>query len=174
MADGAVRGNGAAVRSQPEVPMDYVKAARAGAKLAVRYGPQAKLAWDRGGKQAATAAQKRALSLVAARKAYAEAETVRDGSVLRHVVDGISVYVVFAGGQPVHAYPPQTGSLEELVRHADLDRRVAPEQHRQRQLRTRAKRLRAVARRKPVGGSTDHASSIRPSRTELRVCPPTP
>ena len=127
--------------------MDYVKAARTGAKLAVKYGPQAKLAWDRGGKQAATAAQSRALSLVARRKAFAEAATVRNGSVLKRVVDGSAIYVVFAGEQPVRAYPPRDVSLDELVQPADLTQRVTPEQHRERQLRTRAKRLRALKQR---------------------------
>lgn len=142
--------------------MDYVKAARTGAKLAVKYGPQAKLAWDRGGKQAATAAQRRALSLVAARKAYAEAETVRDGSVLKHVVDGSAVYVVFAGDEPVHAYPPQAVPLDEFVQHADLGKRVSAEGHRERQLRARARRLRAKTRR-----STD-------PETADRLLPPVP
>lgn len=126
--------------------MDYVKAARTGAKLAVKYGPQAKLAWERGGKQAVTVAQKRALTLVAARKAYAEAETVRDGSVLRHVVDGAPVHVVFAGDEPVHAYPPQPGPLGTFVKDLDLDLRVTPEQHRERQLRARARRLASKGR----------------------------
>ncbi len=65
-----------------------VKAARTGAKLAVKYGPQAKLAWDRGGKQAATAAQSQTLFLVARRKGFAEAATVRNDSVLKRMVDG--------------------------------------------------------------------------------------
>jgi hypothetical protein len=121
--------------------VDYVKAARTGAKLAVKYGPQAKIAWDRGGRQAATVAQRRALALVAARKAYAEAETVRDGSVLRHVVDGTPFHVVFTGDEPVHAYPPQPGSLEAFVKDLDLDLRVTPDQHRERQLRARARRF---------------------------------
>jgi hypothetical protein len=126
--------------------VDYVKAARTGAKLAVKYGPQAKIAWDRGGKQAATVAQRRALALVAGHKAYAEAETVRDGSVLRHVVDGTPVHVVFTGDQPVHAYPPQPGSLETFVKDLDLDLRVTPEQHRERQLRARARRFASKGR----------------------------
>jgi hypothetical protein len=142
--------------------MDYVKAARTGAKLAAKYGPQAKIAWDRGGKQAATAAQRRALALVAARKAYAEAETVRDGSVLRHVVDGTPVYVVLAGDQPVHAYPPQPGSLEEFVKDLDLGLRVRPDQYRERQLRTRARRLATKARKAAA------------EQTEGRELPPAP
>jgi hypothetical protein len=160
--------------------MDYVKAARASAKLAVRYGPQAKLAWDRGGKQAATAAQKRALAVVAARKAYAEAETVRNGSVLKHVVDGSAVYVVFADDQPVHAYPPQETSLEEFVKHADLTQRVTAEEHRERALLARAKRLRDRARRTTdpeAGEQTRGAVSqpppdVRPGDTAGRELPP--
>jgi hypothetical protein len=154
---------------QPEVRVDYVKTARAGARLAVKYGPQAKLAWDRGGKQAAAVARKRAVALVAARKAYAEAETVRDGSVLRHVVDGTPVHVVFTGDQPVHAYPPQPGSLETFIKDLDLDLRVTPEEHRQRQLRVRATRL--ASRGRYANASWVRAS--KESRTGRSV-PPAP
>lgn len=142
--------------------MDYVKAARTGAKLAVKYGPQAKLAWDRGGRQAATAAQKRALALVARRKAFAEAETVRAGSVLKRVVEGSAVYVVLSGDQPVRAYPPQQAPLETLLTHADLARRETVQEHRDRQLRTRAKRLRARTRGSQESNPSTEGGLIEP------------
>ena len=52
-----------------EAPMAFGKMAKAaaqGAKIAVKYGPQAKIAWDKGGKHATVAATKRALTLNAA------------------------------------------------------------------------------------------------------------
>ena len=49
------------------------KAATAAAVRAVKYGPQAKIVWDKGGKQATQAAAKRAMSLNSRRKALAHA-----------------------------------------------------------------------------------------------------
>ncbi|MEZ5095712.1 MAG: hypothetical protein R2731_06095 [Nocardioides sp.] len=57
------------------------KAAAQGAKLAIKYGPQAKIAWDKGGKQATAAATKRALTLNNRRRAVAHAS----GVIERHL-----------------------------------------------------------------------------------------
>ena len=58
------------------------KAAAQGAKIAVKYGPQAKIAWDKGGKQATLAATKRALSVSARRKASAHASGVITAAIM--------------------------------------------------------------------------------------------
>ena len=95
-----------------------------GTRLAVKYGPQAKIAWDNGGRKAATAAAKRARSLTARRKAFAHAATVVKGSVLKVAPGGTTAYVVFSGEQPIASYPPQELPAEALIIHADLSRRV--------------------------------------------------
>ena len=95
-----------------------------GTKLAVKYGPQVKIAWDNGGKKAAGAAVKRAHSLTARRKAFAHAGTVVDGSVLKVAPGGTTAYVVFTGDQPIATYPPQELPPEVLLLHADLSRRI--------------------------------------------------
>lgn len=97
------------------------------AKVAVKYGPQAKIAWDNGGRKAAVAATRRARSLTARRKAFAHAGTVLDGSVLKVAPGGTTAYVVFSGEQPIATYPPQDLPPTALLAHADLSRRVAVE-----------------------------------------------
>ena len=96
----------------------------AGAKLAVKYGPQAKIAWDNGGKQAGAAAAKRAKSVTARRKAMKQAATVKDGSILRVAPGGTTAYVVFTGDQPIATYPSSNLPFEVLLAHADLSKRV--------------------------------------------------
>jgi hypothetical protein len=102
------------------------KAATAAGVLVVKYGPQAKLAWDNGGKQGAEAARKRALSLNARRKALNHASGLVQGTVLKVAPAGRTVYVVFTGDQPVRAYPEQDQPLAALLANADLDKRVQP------------------------------------------------
>ncbi len=94
------------------------------AKVAVKYGPQAKIAWDNGGRKAAMSATHRARSLTARRKAIAHAGTVVDGSVLKVAPGGTTAYVVFSGEQPIATYPPQELPPSDLLAHADLSRRV--------------------------------------------------
>ncbi|MEO5851957.1 MAG: hypothetical protein ABIQ15_05540 [Nocardioides sp.] len=103
------------------------KAATAGAVLVVKYGPQAKIAWDKGGKQATLAAAKRAQALSARRKALNQARGVVDGSVLTIHPEGLAVYVVFSGDTPIAAYPPQETAYAALLEHADLAKRVRPD-----------------------------------------------
>ena len=83
------------------------KAATAAGVLVVKYGPQAKIAWDNGGKQSAEAARKRALSLNARRKALNHASGLVEGTILKVAPQGRTVYVVFTGELPVAAYPEQ-------------------------------------------------------------------
>lgn len=102
------------------------KAAAQGAKIAIKYGPQAKIAWDKGGKQATAAATKRALSLNNRRKAIAHASGVVDGTFLKIAPQGSTVYVVFSGELPIAAYPAQELPYPSLLAHADLTKRIDP------------------------------------------------
>jgi hypothetical protein len=101
-----------------------VKTAAQAAKIAVKYGPQAKIAWDNGGKQAAARAAKRAKTLNARRRAFAHAAGVVKGAVLKIAPSGTTVYVVFTGERPIAAYPPQDLPFSVLLEHADLSRRM--------------------------------------------------
>ncbi|MBD8870554.1 hypothetical protein [Nocardioides donggukensis] len=102
------------------------KAVGTGTRLVVKYGPQAKIAWDNGGRKAAEATARRARSLTARRKAFTHAATVVDGAVLRIAPGGSTAYAVLSGDQPVAVYPPQEESLDTLLAHADLSRRELP------------------------------------------------
>ncbi|WP_109505862.1 hypothetical protein [Nocardioides speluncae] len=101
-----------------------VRTAAQAAKIAVKYGPQAKIAWDNGGKQAAARATKRAKTLNARRRAFAHAAGVVEGTVLKIAPSGSTVYVVFTGERPIAAYPPQDLPFSALLEHADLSRRM--------------------------------------------------
>lgn len=98
-----------------------------GAMLAAKYGPQAKIAWDNGGKKATIAAARRAKSLTARRKALAQAATVKDGSVLKVAPGGRTMYVVFTADQPIAVHPPTDLPMELVLAHADLAKRVPAE-----------------------------------------------
>lgn len=111
-----------------------------GVKVAVKYGPQAKIAWDNGGKKVAASASQRARSLTARRKALAHAATVVDGSILKVAPSGITAYVVFTGDQPIATYPPNDTPHEELLAHADLSKRVHPEPRPERRALPRTRR----------------------------------
>ncbi|WP_344007207.1 hypothetical protein [Nocardioides lentus] len=133
-------------------PARMARLAKQGATLAVKYGPQAKLAWDKGGHQAANAAAARVALLRARRRAFTEAEGVKDGAVLRVAPGGDVTYVVLSGVTPVAAHPPREGvALPDLLRHADLDRRTTPEQEHER----RAARRRRLSRRGARPGPAD-------------------
>lgn len=134
--------------------MDAGRAARIAkrsATLAVKYGPQAKLAWDNGGRRAADAAAAKVTLSRHRRHAFAEADTLRDGSVLRVAPGGVAAYVVLTGDDPVSVHPPgppDGPALSELVAHVDLDKRVTPEQDRARRA-ARRERLRPRRPRRP-------------------------
>ncbi|MCH1867618.1 hypothetical protein [Nocardioides sp. CFH 31398] len=144
--------------------MDAARAARLakrGATLAVKYGPQAKLAWDNGGRKAADAAAARVTLARHRRHAFAEADTLKDGSVLRVAPGGVAAYVVFAGDEPVSVHPPAAPdgpALADLVAHADLDKRVTPDEQRA----ARAARRERLRPRRPGSGA----------RTDPKALPP--
>jgi hypothetical protein len=116
---------------------------KGGVRYGVKYGPQAKILWDNGGKHAQAVAREKVEAASARRTAFQKAETVANGSVLKQIDDGKPVWVVYAGDVP---------ALAKLVEHADLGARVTPEAYRAHQLRQRARRARARLRRRRAAG----------------------
>jgi hypothetical protein len=60
------------------------------------------------------------------RLAVAKAESVHDGTVLRLMHGEQTVWVVYSGDQPISAHPDLGVALDELTRHANLERRRPP------------------------------------------------
>ena len=112
------------------------------AKKAVKYGPQAKIAWDKAGKPAAEIAAKKAQTQLQRRKAFAKAATVVEGSVIRLIHAGEPVHVVLAHGEPVEAYPPVDVELPALLKDADLAAAVTSEEHEAKRVTARVARAR--------------------------------
>jgi hypothetical protein len=115
---------------------------RPAAKKAVKYGPYVPQMWKHIGRPTQAAAQKQLAGWAARRTALQHADTLTDGSVLGVMHDGRRTWVVFSGEEPVAAYPQTTTPMEQLTAHADLRRRITPDQarerHRVRELRRRA------------------------------------
>lgn len=120
------------------------KAATYGAK----YGPHAVVVWNVAGEHIQAAARAKAAEIAERRKAFQEAESVVDGSVLRVVDHGTTTFVVFAGEEPVASYPESSKPLDQLLGHSDLSKRVTPEQRRERGAVNRARRAAQTARRR--------------------------
>lgn len=116
--------------------------AKQGAKLAVKYGPQAKVAWDKGGKQATQAATRAAQRQLQRRKAFTKAGTVRAGEVLRLVENGEPLWVVLSEGAPVDSYPTAKGDLADLMTTAEPSRAVTFAAYDEKRVRNRARSLR--------------------------------
>ncbi len=123
---------------------------RSGARYGAKYGPHAMLAWELAGTHVQAAARARLDELAARRRAFDHADGLRAGSVLRVVDHGLVVFVAYSGDEPVACYPQVAVPLDDLVRHADLDKRRTPQQHQERLLRSRARRAGArITRRAP-------------------------
>jgi hypothetical protein len=114
--------------------------AKNAAKYGAKYGPHAKVAWEAGGKHLQAAARAKLDERSQRRKAFDQAEGLQDGSVLRVVVGGEPVFVVFSGDDLVASYPPVQKRLDEVVARADLAKRRTPEEFHEQQLRARARR----------------------------------
>lgn len=112
------------------------------AKKAVKYGPQAKIAYDRVGKPAVDVAARKAQSQLQRRKAFAKAATVVDGAVLRQMHGGEPVYVVLTRGEPVEAFPSVDIGLPTLIKDADLGAAVPSEEFEARRVKARIARAR--------------------------------
>ena len=122
-------------------------AAKKGGKLAVKYGPQAKIAWQKAGKPATEAAAKKAQAQLQRRKAFAKAATVVDGSVLRQMHEGEPVWVVLARGEPVEAFPSVDIGLATLIKDADPAAAISSSDFEARRLKARLERARRRAKR---------------------------
>jgi hypothetical protein len=131
-------------------------ASKRGATLAVKYGPHAMKAWDLFGDKVKEASRNKLDEVAARNAAFKDAEARVDGSVLRVPRKGQPVFVVFAGDEPVAAYPETEQALETLIDRVDVSRRITPAQRRERQLRARALRAgKGVAQRAPGRGGVD-------------------
>lgn len=117
-------------------------AAKNGARLAIKYGPQAKIAWDKAGRPAADAAAKKAQSQLQRRKAFAKAALVVNGAVLKQMHEGEPVYVVLSAGDPVEAFPSVDIGLTALVRNADRRGVVTSKEFEAKRLKGRIDRAR--------------------------------
>lgn len=114
-------------------------AARA-AKLAAKYGPHVVAAVKVAGPTAREALETQRKRLANQHAAYDKAGTLAQGSVLRQRDGNDVVWVVFTGDEPVAVYPEVTTPVAELVRSADLSKRVTPAEHEAAKVRTRAGR----------------------------------
>lgn len=112
-------------------------------KRALKYGPQAQLAWRHAGKPAADAVQRAVGLRNAQRTALRHADTVVEGAILRAVHNGETFWVVYSGGEPLAAYPQTSASVDEVVTKADLNKLMTPDQLRARQA-ARSRRRRAA------------------------------
>lgn len=123
-------------------------------KLAAKYGPQAKMAWDTAGQAATEQVKIRRARAANRRSAVEKARTVVDGTVLRQIHGDQVVWVVYAGDEPITAYPLPDVELDELTRRAKLSERMTPEQYDESRARARAKRAATAVRRRGRGGRT--------------------
>ncbi|MBA2772515.1 MAG: hypothetical protein H0U36_00485 [Nocardioidaceae bacterium] len=103
-----------------------------GTKL-VKYGPQAQLLWKHVAAPATAAAGRTFAAQTARRTAVKHADTVVEGAILNVMLDGETYWVVFSGGEPVTAYPAAPVPLPELIAHANLSKKMTPDQYRSRQ-----------------------------------------
>lgn len=101
--------------------------ARTLARLGVRYGPMAYAAAKAGREPAQAAALKAWGGMTAKRKALHHAGVVVEGSALRVFHGDEPVWVVFSGDEPVATHPPVDTPVSQLLQHADLARRIRPE-----------------------------------------------
>ena len=127
---------------------------KGGMKYGVKYGPQAKILWDNGGKHVQAIVRDKAQAASARRTAFQKAETVVNGSVLKLIDAGKPVWVVYADDEPVDAFPIPSVPLAALVERADLTARVTPAAYHAQQLRQRARRVQArLSRHRGVDGA---------------------
>lgn len=125
-------------------------AARA-AKLAAKYGPHIAAAVKVAGPTVKESVEVQRRRLAHRNAAFDKAETVTEGSVLRQRDGDEVVFVVFSGDQPVAVYPEVAAPIAELVRTADLSKRLTPEEFDAAKVRARAGRAvrRAANRARP-------------------------
>lgn len=92
--------------------------------LGAKYGPQLWVAGKALREPAKEAAQKVIASEQARRAAHAHARTVSDGSILKVYRGDRAYWVVFTGDTAVTVHPMTDVPLTDLIRGADLTKRV--------------------------------------------------
>lgn len=127
---------------------NLVPAGRKAMALAAKYGPQAKVAWDVAGRTATEQVKIRRARAANRRRAFEKARTVVDGTVLRQLHGDQVIWVVYAGDEPVTAYPLPDVPVEDVVRHARLSERRTPEDYDRSRARERARRAARTVRRR--------------------------
>ena len=115
--------------------MSWVLPTKQGLRAVARYGPQVKAVWEPVADRLRDGLRATADELSHRRRAAEDAEVRVAGSFLRVPHPSGRVYVVFTRDEPVASYPAVAESLYDLIAHADLDRRVTPQQWRERRLR---------------------------------------
>lgn len=121
------------------------------AKLAVTYGPHVKKAAETVIPAAQSAARKKLDDRALEKQAFTKCATVHDGTVLRLVDQGQTVYLVLSAGDPIESYPPVDGQLDRLLRSADLSKALTLEEWKAKKVRARASRVgRTVAAKTPL------------------------
>lgn len=92
--------------------------------LGAKYGPQVWVASKALREPAKEAAQKVIASEQARRAAFAHARTLSDGSILKVYRGDRAYWVVFTGDTAVTVHPMTDVALTDLIRGADLTKRV--------------------------------------------------
>lgn len=132
-------------------------AARA-AKLAAKYGPHVAAAVKVAGPTVRDSMQTQKKRLESRHAAFDKAGTLTEGSVLRQRDGNDVVWVVFAGDEPVAVYPEVATPIPDLVKSADLTKRVTPEEFDAAKVRKRAGRAARKAAERARPGRRDRAS----------------
>lgn len=110
------------------------------AKLAAKYGPHVAAAVKVAGPAVKESVETQRKRLESRHAAYDKAGTLAQGSVLRQRDGNAVVWVVFAGDEPVAVYPEVATPIAELVKSADLSKRVTPAEFEAAKVRKRAGR----------------------------------
>ncbi len=123
------------------------------AKLAAKYGPHVAAAVKVAGPAVRESVETQRKRMESRHAAYDKAGTLAQGSVLRQRDGNDVVWVVFTGDEPVAVYPEVATPIAELVRSADLSKRVTPAEFEAAKVRTRAAQAarNAAGRVKPGG-----------------------
>ncbi len=91
------------------------------------------------------------------KKAVQHASTVIDGSTLQVFHQNIAHWVVFSGEEPVGVHPRTSAPFSQLLKNADLSKRLSPGDG-----PTAAQRLKGAARKRPTprrAGPQRHAQA---------------
>jgi hypothetical protein len=130
-------------------------------KLGVKYGPAAYEVVKHGREPAQAAAQKAYARMSARRQALAHAAALVDGSVYQTFSGDQPVWVVFSGDEPVAAHPATDVSPSALLGHADLGKRIRPDE-----VGRKARRLSRARRTGAQGDQATPEASVRPDPGE--------